>query len=216
MPTIPSKKQWEDDRPKFPIIKQDDYLLRVLEAKPTTQPKYMKPSEEEEIVKIIFEVLETRDGDCAMDVNDGDATGRKLFFTARPNNIGFKEKGTVPSITREFLAYITEQEIFGEIFYNDFEEFVGKTILAQVNRIEYEGKLKNKIIRFIPKKKKATINPAIEAMRNKEKDKAREKEMEGIPVIEETGDGHYKGEPKKLDLGADNAADQIDVKDIPF
>lgn len=214
MPRIPSKQQWESDRPKFPALAQDDYLLKVLEAKPDVQPKYMKPAEEEEIVKIVFEVVETRDGEVAMDVNQEDATGRKLFFTARPNNIGFKEKGTVPSITREFLAYITEQEIFGEIFYNDFEEFVGKTILAQVNKIEVDGKIKNKIIRFLPKKRKATVNPAIEAMRNREKEKAREKEMEGIPVIEENGKGGYKGEPVKFP--PDSAADEIDVRDIPF
>lgn len=190
METIPSKKDLDAQRPKYALLPQDDYFLEVAEVKREIEKdKYSQ--EEQEIVNIIFRILSLKDGSRALDEESKTTDKRKVFFTARPSVIGFNQAGTA-SMTRQFIAYITEQDLFEELKV-DWDDLIGKTIYAEiVQYINQKGNKANKIGRFLPPRKKSL----------KEQIK-----MDEIPIIEEKDKEHdYNPSPE----------DDIDASEIPF
>ncbi|HLD92220.1 MAG TPA: hypothetical protein VI795_02355 [Patescibacteria group bacterium] len=192
--TFPSQSEWSKTKKVYNSLPQDDYLLQVFELKKETRPKY-KSQEMEDVVNITLQVVSLKDGTTATDKEGKDATNRKIFFTARPNNFGFKDKGTVPSSTRQFVAYITNQDVFGEITYGDWADFEGNKINAEI--IEYvgeDGSRKNKVSRFLPMRKKV----------------APQTPTDSIPVIGIEDNAM----PKEVKFNEDK--ESIDVSQIPF
>jgi len=154
-------KQQLDEETQFTLLPQDDYELIITDIKPETRNKYQaKPDKEgkipqEEIVNITLEVIALKDGTPAQNKEGQNATGRKAFFTFRPQAMGYAEGGTIPSKSRSFLAFVSGQEIDGELELGSFEELVGKTIYAEI--IEYtnqRGQKRNKISRILPPPKR--------------------------------------------------------------
>lgn len=146
------KKQWDESKPNFITVPEDTYVLRVFEVKPEElKAKYNSPDEFEKQVTIILDIVSLKDGSEAKDNEGKNALGRKIFFTARPDSMGFKEKGTVPSITRQFVYYIQGKDPFSdEALEFDFAEFKGSTINALViEKQNLKGNMTNKIDRFM-------------------------------------------------------------------
>ena len=160
------KKEWDENKPKFITVPEDQYILRAYDVKtPEMKPKYQKPNETEEQVSIIFDIVSKKDGEKAIDNDGKDATGRKIFFTARPGSMGFKENGTVPSITRQLVYYISDKDAFSdESIEFDFADFEGETITAFViEKPNQKGDMTNRIDRFIkPAKKLSDEIPVVD------------------------------------------------------
>lgn len=187
MDTIPSKKQLDAQRPKFALLPQDDYNLEIAEANKEIQnDKYT--GENVEIVNIIFRIISLKDGSRALDEEMKPTDKRKVFFTARPTVIGFNQAGNA-SITRQFIAYTTGQDLFEELKV-DWNDMVGRTVSAEiVQYINQKGVKSNKIGRFLPPRKKSF-----------------EEQVKGddIPVVQDKEHDDFAGE------------DDIDPKEIPF
>jgi hypothetical protein len=145
-----SKSDLDSDKTKFALLKSDDYELIVTGIEKGTQLKYMSKDEEEDIVNITFDVGGLRDGGEPKDDEDNSAIGRKVFFTARPNSIGFMRDGT-PAKTRQFVAYALGVENIEDDFeLEEWEELAGNTVYAEI--VQYtnqKGKKSNKIVRFL-------------------------------------------------------------------
>jgi len=159
---IPSKKQLDEERPKFSLLPHDDYELVIVDLKRGERSKYLaKPDKDgnvpkEKIIDFTFEIASFKDGTPAKDVEGNDATGRKVFFTGRPESMGFMSDGT-PSKTRSLVAYALGQDVEGEIEFEEWEQLLGKTVYAEI--VQYttqRGEKKNKIARFIPPPRKHT------------------------------------------------------------
>lgn len=165
-----SKKTLDEERPTFALLPNDDYELIITDCKPNERPKYMKPDQIEQIVDFTLEVIGTRDGTTARDIEEKDASGRKVFFTARPENIGFQRDGT-PSKTRTLVAYAFGKDVNDEFEIEAWEQLLGKTIFAEI--VQYtnaKGNKRNKISRLLlPPKNRQNVR-----IKNEE-----------IPVIEE-------------------------------
>ena len=160
-----SKQQLDRERPEFLPLPSDDYELIITNLEPMTRNRYMaKPNKDgkipqEEIFRVTLEIVAFRDGGNAIDIRGNDATGRKIFFTLRPNSMGFQQDGT-PSKSRTLVAYATNQNVEDEIELDDWQDLIGKTIFAEI--IQYtnsKGKIGNKISRFLlpPKSKRQPI-----------------------------------------------------------
>lgn len=165
---FPSKKKLEESRQNFPLLSEDDYCLKIKEIKEERQKKYQS-EEMEDVLNIVFEIISYMDGSEMKDEEDNVVKDRLMFFTARPNSIGFKKDGT-PAITRAFIAYSTDQDIFEELEIDKWEDLLGKEINAEIiHYVNQKNEKKNKIGRFISPRK-----------RNKAK-----KEYDDIPIINE-------------------------------
>jgi len=145
----------EMDKGEFALLVHDDYELVVEEITTDTQDKYMAKAGKdgkiptEPIVNVVFGVVGCKDGSDPIDDEGNPAIGRKIFFTGRPDSMGWRKSGE-PAITRCFLAYATEQDIDGELELDAWEDLVGKTLYAEI--IQYTtqaGKKRNKISHFV-------------------------------------------------------------------
>ena len=152
---FPSKQQLDDAKPKFPLLTQDDYNLMIVKVEQSTQNKYMAKADasglvpQEDIVKITLEVVSHKDGKPAYDEKGGEAIERKLFFTAKPDSMGYMTDGT-PAKTRQLIAYSTGQKINGELQLETWDALIGKTIFAQIiQKVNTKGNITNRISRFI-------------------------------------------------------------------
>jgi len=149
-------KEQLDKETKFPLLTHDDYNLVIAEITMETQNKYMaKPDEktgitpQEKIVKVVFEVLSYKDGSIAYNEDKEDAKGAKVFFTGRPESMGFMKDGT-PSKTRCLIAYSTGQDVNGELELESWESLIGKTIFAEIGlHTTGKGQKRNKVLRLI-------------------------------------------------------------------
>ena len=145
---FPSKKTLDEQKQEFTLLPADDYKLKIVEVKEEKQNKYQS-EEIEDIVNITLDVISFKDGETAKDIEDEDATGRKIFFTARPESIGFQSDGT-PAKTRCLVAYTTGQDIFDELVLDKWEDIVGKEITAEIiQKQNLKGEKKNRIARFL-------------------------------------------------------------------
>jgi len=200
------KKSWEEARPKFPTVPDDSYILRVLEVKPEEEKqKYQsKSGEMERQVSIIFEIVSKKDGTLAKDYENQDATGKKIFFTARPDSMGFKENGTVPAITRQLVYYILGKDAFSdETIEFDFKDFEGQKISAFIiEKPNQKGDMTNRIDRFIKPIKRPQFSQPSQTLKSK---------IDDIPVIEEDS-----MPPQGIKFQPDDNGQGISVSDIPF
>ena len=148
-----SKEELDKERPQYALLPQEDYELVVVNVEPNTRKKY-RSQENEEIVDVQLEVVCLKDGTEAIDDEGKEAKGRKVFFTLRPNSMGFMSDGT-PSKSRTFIAFATKQDILGDIELETWEQLLGKTIFAEVVQYQNQkGQVRNKISRILPFKKK--------------------------------------------------------------
>ena len=171
MLTIPSKRTLDENRLKFPLLPQDDYLLKIAELKEEMQENYDKTGEEE-IVNITFNILSLKDGGEVVDIDGNLANNRKIWFTARPQSLGFMQDGTA-SRTRAFIAYATGQDIFEDMTLDNWQSLAGKTIAAElILYLDKQGNKRNKVGRFLPPRVKAGVKV----------------NDEDIPVIHEEGE----------------------------
>ena len=135
MPTSPSKENWDKEKPSFPILPHQEYELIIEKVEEDKQNKYMaKPDKngqipQEDIINVLLEIVAYRDGGSPEDEEGGDARGRKVFFTGRPNSMGWMQDGT-PSKTRCFVAYGLRKDIDSDLDW-EWEDLVGKTIYAE-------------------------------------------------------------------------------------
>ena len=165
-----SKKMLDENKPKFPLLPQDDYILKVEKIEFVMQKKY-ESNEEEKAVNITFDIVSFRDGEPAKDVDGGDTSKRKMFLTSRydeENNIGlgFMTDGT-PSKLRQFIAYTTGQDVLEDLVW-EWEDLKGKTVIAEITQyLNQKGEKSNKISRFIHQRKKGKVAD------------------DGIPVVED-------------------------------
>jgi hypothetical protein len=152
---FPSKKQLDEQRQEFPLLLQEDYLLKIDELKEEEQENYDK-TDMEDVINITLKVISLKDGSPAKDIEGNSAVGRKIFFTARPNNMGFMKDGT-PSKTRSLIANITHQDIFEEMELSDWQSLKDEMVNAEIIQyINQKGVKRNKIGRFLPIKVKNT------------------------------------------------------------
>lgn len=197
MPIAKSKKYMDDNRPKFPLLPTDEYILEVEKIDFETGTKYHS-KEEENKVNITFKIISFRDGANATDV-DGKPIDekRRMFLSARYDEelnigLGFMADGT-PSKLRQFISCLTGQNVLDDLQW-DWNELTKKEVPVQIDQYDKEnGERGNKISRFIPPKS-ARRNVGVKI------------DPKDIPVIDDS---------KKIDLGKD-APEEIDVKDIPF
>lgn len=154
--TFPSKKTLDEQKPKYTLLPQDDYTLKITEVKEEKQKKYQ--SEEFEIVEsITFEILSLKDGSTPTDEKGKTVIGRKVFFKARPTSTGFMQDGT-PSKTRQLVAYTTNQDILEDIELNSWQDLKNEIVNAEIIQyLNQKGEKGNKISRFLPIKKKVQI-----------------------------------------------------------
>lgn len=162
MTKIPSKKQIDENKPKYPLLPQEDYTLKIANLEEKTEENYNKNGQED-VVDITFEIVSLKDGSQPVDVEGEVAIGRKLWFKARPNSIGFMRDGT-PAKTRQLIACLTNQDIFEEMEMGSWADFDGMNINAEVIQyIDDKGVKRNRISRFLPiKVKSKTDIPIIE------------------------------------------------------
>jgi len=197
-----SKEQLDEEQ-KFSLLLQDDYELIVTNLEPAIRDKYMAKADkdgkipQEEIINVTLEVVACKDGSAVVDEEGKEAQGRKVFFTIRPESMGFKREGT-PSKSRSFVAFATGQDVNGALDLADWNDLIGKTLYAEVVQYKNQkGQIRNKIERFVnpPKKgKKSTKkNPSME-------EEVEEIKEEDIPIIG----------------GKAESEEGVDVKDIPF
>lgn len=153
---FPSKKQLDDEKPTFALLTPEDYHLVITKVELATQNKYKAKAKEdgsmpqEEVVKIQFQVLSYKDGATAYDENGDDATDRIVFFTGRPDSMGYMTDGT-PSKTRCLIAYATDQDIDEELEIPSWDSLLGKKIFAQIiQKPNQAGENKNRIVRLLP------------------------------------------------------------------
>lgn len=154
-----SKKEF-DEQTQFAILTADDYELVIAEIKEEKQDKYMaKPDPEtgvkpqEDILRVVLEIVGFKDGSPALDEEGGEAKGRKLFFTGRPKSMGWQRDGT-PSKTRCLLAFATGQNINEKLELSNWQELIGQTIFAEILQgTNTKGKKINKISRIITPRK---------------------------------------------------------------
>jgi hypothetical protein len=198
MPKAYSKKFMDDNRPKFPLLPTDEYILEVEKIDFETGKKFHS-QEEEEKVNITFKIVSFRDGADAVDV-DGKTVDekRRMFLSARYDEekgigLGFMADGT-PSKLRQFISCITGQNVLDDLIW-DWDKMIGKEVPVQIDQYDKEsGERGNKISRFIPPKSvRRPVGVKIDP--------------KDIPVIDDS---------KKIDLGLDNTADEISVDQIPF
>ncbi len=218
MPTIPSKREL-DQRNEFTLLPDDDYKLVVenVEEKIEINKFYVEPVEGEkakknqkkeiQVVNITFNILSLKDGSPATDIKGGNAYGRKMWFKAKPEAVGFMADGT-PSKTRCLIAYLTGSDIYGEVSYNSWKDFIGEEINAEImQRPVGTDKKINVITRFLPPKRIQAARPI---------------NTDDIPIIEEGPNG-TKGVNPEIQARRDEGKvkfppeqDEIDVRDIPF
>ncbi len=150
---FPSKQQIDDEKPKFPLLVEEDYNLKIVEVKEERQTKYQS-NDEEEVVNITFEILSYKDGTESKDVDGGSTKDRKIFFTGRPGSMGFMRDGT-PAKLRSLVAIAMGQDVLEEIDLDAWQQLLGKEVSAQISQYIPEGKTerKNKIVRFIPQRR---------------------------------------------------------------
>jgi len=153
---FPSKKQIEEEVTQFSLLPADDYEIIISEIKEEIQNKYLaKPDEQgvtpqEQVLRCIFSVVGFKDGTPAKDDDGNNAKERKLFFTGRPESIGFQLSG-VPAKTRCLIAYATGQKIDDELVLDNWQDLVGKTLFVEVMQGKNtKGKDINKVSRIIP------------------------------------------------------------------
>lgn len=148
---FPSKKELDETKQEFPLLPAEDYRLEVVKLEMKTQEKYQS-KEEEEVINVTLEVVSYKDGEVAHDVDGKEAKGRRVFFTARPDSIGFQNDGT-PSKTRALVAFATGQDVYGEIDLESWEFLLGKRVDAEIIQKENtKGVVQNRISRFIAPK----------------------------------------------------------------
>jgi len=156
MPKFGSKSELDNKKTPFSLLPAEDYQLVITELEERTQPKYMKLDEMEDVINFTLEIVGFKDGERAVDVDGKIANGRKLWFTARPNSIGFTQAG-IPSITRQFVGYaLGLDDIEADFELEDWNSLIGKTVYAEViTKTSATGKKVNKIARFLkpPRKK---------------------------------------------------------------
>ena len=166
---IPSKKEL-DEQTQFVLLPHEDYKLGITKVKEDTQDKYNKPLDEdnlviqEEVINVELEVLCYKDGGESKDEEDNPSKGRKVFFTGRPNSMGFMKDGT-PAKTRCLVAYSTGQDVSEEMELEKWSQLIGKTIYAEIIQKENQkGQTVNRIARFVlpPRKDKEDDESQIE------------------------------------------------------
>jgi len=152
---FPSKQKLDEER-QFMLLPQDDYELVITDIQRITQNRYMaKPDKDgkipqEDVINFTLEVVACKDGSEAKDEKGNDAGGRRVFFTGRPESMGFKSDGT-PSKTRCLVAYALGQDVEGDIELEEWEQLLGNTIFAEiVVGTNQKGQKKNKITRILP------------------------------------------------------------------
>jgi len=157
-----SKKSLDEER-NYSLLPQDDYELIISKVEPDIQPKFnAKPDKktgeipQEEIVNIILEVMNCKDGSDPIDEEGKDARGRKVFFTARPGSSGFMKDGT-PSKTRSLVAYALGKDVEEDLEFENWENLLEKVVYAEIiQKTNTKGFKKNVISRFVlpPKDKR--------------------------------------------------------------
>jgi hypothetical protein len=213
MPKAYSKKYFDENKPKFPLLPQDDYILEIEKIEPTVHTKYHS-TEEEKIVKFTFKIVSFRDGEPVVDITGKLADNRKMFLD-RPydeeKNIGIGFKKGEPSILRTIIAFATSQEIFEDIFW-EWPELIGKKITAEIGyKVKEDGSKTNKITRFIAPKSAVRHKPV-------------SVDPKDIPIIEEEPGGTKGVNPEiqkmrdagKVKFPPENGEEEIRVEDIPF
>lgn len=191
MPTLPTKKQLDDAKPKFPLLPSEDYILRLETIEPVQKPNWNN-TEEIDVMACQFSVVSLKDGSVATDEEGGRVhEKRRVFFDADESYVGFTKEG-LPSKTRQFICYMIDEDPFSEepLSY-EWNDFKGKTITARiVIYLTKQGKKANKIIEFLPPRKK-TFQEKLDT------------DHGDIPVLDDSKGMGEKG-------------DGIDVKDIPY
>lgn len=191
----------DDNRPKFPLLPTDEYILEVEKIDFETGKKFHS-QEEEEKVNITFKIVSFRDGADAVDV-DGKPIDekRRMFLSARYDEelnigLGFMTDGT-PSKLRQFISCLTGQNVLDDLVW-DWDKLIGKEVPVQIDQYDKEsGERGNKISRFIPPK--SVRKPVANKINTDE-----------IPVVEDTVNA------TTIKFPEEGAQDNIDVKSIPF
>src|SRR3990167_9611313 len=165
---FPSKKQFEKNHPKFALIPDDDYSLKITKIEETKQKKYQS-QDDEDVFNITLVVVCLKDGTEAIDEEGKPAEGRRVFFTARPDSMGFSQDG-MPSKTRSLVAYATDQDVYEEIELEAWEQLLGKQVNTHVIiKPNQKGERKNVIGRFLaPRMRKPKIDDDIPVIEEEE------------------------------------------------
>ena len=154
---IPSKKEL-DEQTQFVLLPPEDYELKIVEAQEEKEDTYGLGR------TFVLEVVCYKDGGESKDEEDNPSKGRKLFFTGRPNSMGYMRDGT-PSKTRCLVAYSTGQDIDEKMELEKWSQLIGKTIYAEIIQKENQkGQTVNRIARFVlpPRKDKEDDESQIE------------------------------------------------------
>ena len=195
-PTFRSKKKWDEDKPTYPPLPDDDYRLRVSKIEQVKAKKYMS-EELQDVMRLTLELQSYADGSVANDTEGKPALGRRFYQDIRPNQEGEFEPGFtregLPSIGRAIIAYVINKDPFDEITEDEFpswDSLLGKEVVVSINQYvsKLTGDRKCKITRVVPRKVRK-VAP-----------------KEDIPVINAKADGTYTPEGEE----------DIDPASIPF
>lgn len=146
-----NKATIDASRQQFILLPADDYQFIICAYEEKTQLKYQtKTGEMEDVINYTLEITGFKDGSPAKDVDGKDANGRKMWFTARPNSIGFTQGG-LPSITRQFVGYALGLEDLEQDFeLQSWEQLLGKNVYAEVvSKTNTKNVKVNRIARFL-------------------------------------------------------------------
>lgn len=144
-----SKQALDSGKQQFNLLPADDYQFVIVKQEPRTQTKYQS-TETEDVINFTLEIVGFKDGSAAVDEKGEPANGRKMFFTARPNSIGFTQAG-VPSITRQFVGFAMGLDDLEQDFeLMSWEQLLGKTVYGEiVSKTNQKGLKVNRIARFL-------------------------------------------------------------------
>lgn len=168
MPSARSKKFIDDNKPRFPLLPVDEYILEVENIEPVIKKAYHS-NEDEKVIDITFKIVSFRDGEDVVDVDGKSVDERRRIFLSpaydeeKGIGLGFMKDGTGSKL-RQFIAYITEQDILQDLVW-EWHNLVGKRIAVEIIKYQKEnGDTGNKISRFIAPKsalrrKVTPINP---------------------------------------------------------
>ncbi len=147
---IPSKKELDENRSKFPPIPSGIYHATIVNLKKDTRKKYHS-EEMEDVITFYIDLGLDIQGNPPCDIEGTLLPHKQLLFTANPERVGFQQDGT-PSKMRCLLFYaLGQNDIEGDLDYESPEQLLGKPILTNVLLYtNQKGAKSNKIIGFMP------------------------------------------------------------------
>lgn len=149
--SIPSAEEYEDQKGEgFTLLPADDYIVEVKQVNiQKDKQDIFNEDRRFDQLEVRFRVVSFANGDALLDEDGEDVNDERLFFDwLDPSRVGLLPQ---PAKARKFFAYATGVGLEDRIDINDFQDLVGKRLLAvAIIKPNKKGERKNKILDYRP------------------------------------------------------------------